>query len=74
VAPPPDLVKFKQRFLAIVDEVAALVEKLSAVEMGCLYLGRTGKPVCPDPAAPDFPKLTRHFGSIKGAWPRILEN
>ncbi|MCX6930772.1 MAG: hypothetical protein NT154_47350 [Verrucomicrobia bacterium] len=42
--------------------------------MGCLYLDRTGKPVCPDPAAPDFPKLTRQFGSVKGAWPRIVEN
>ena len=74
VVPPPDLVKFKQRFLAILDEAAALVGKLSAVEMGCLYLDRTGKPVCPAPAAPDFPKLTRHFGSVKGAWPRIVAN
>jgi hypothetical protein len=32
------------------------------------------KPVCPDPASPDFAKLTRHFGSVKGAWPRIVEN
>jgi hypothetical protein len=73
VAPPPDLVQFKQRFLALVDEAAALVQQLPPVEMGCLYLSRIGKPVCPDPAAPDFPKLTRHFGSVKGAWPRIVE-
>ena len=52
---------------------AALVQQLPPVEMGCLYLSRIGKPVCPDPAAPDFPKLTRHFGSVKGAWPRIVE-
>ena len=25
-------------------------------------------------AAPDFSKLTRHFSTIKGAWPRIVEN
>jgi hypothetical protein len=74
VALPPDLVQFKQQFLAVVDEAAARVEQLPPVEMGCLYLDRTGKPVCPDPAAPDFPKLTRHFGSVKGAWPRIVEN
>jgi hypothetical protein len=43
------------------------------VQMGCFYLDRAGKPVCPDPAAPDFPKLTRHYGSVKGAWPRIVE-
>jgi hypothetical protein len=53
VAPPPDLVKFKQRFPTIVHEAAALVGKLSAVEMGCLYLDAAGQPVCPDLAAPD---------------------
>jgi hypothetical protein len=40
--------------------------------VGCLYLDRAGKPVCPDPATTEFPKLTRHFGSVKGAWPRIV--
>jgi hypothetical protein len=38
--------------------------------MGCLYLV-AGKPVCPNPNDPEFPTLTRHFGSVKGAWPRI---
>jgi len=42
--------------------------------VGCLYLDRTGQPVCPDPAATEFPKLMRHFGSVKGAWPRIVES
>jgi hypothetical protein len=74
LAPPPDLVKFKQRFLSFVDEAARLVEKLPPTEMGCLYLDATGKPVCPDPASPDFGQLTRHFGSVKGAWPRIVES
>lgn len=23
---------------------------------------------------PEFPKLTRHDGSLKGAWPRIVES
>jgi hypothetical protein len=43
-------------------------------ELGALYLGAAGQPVCPDPATPDFPKLTRHYGSVKGAWPRIVES
>ena len=73
VAAPADLVKFKQRFLAIVDEAAALVAELPPAEMGCLYLEAAGQPVCPDPSSPDFTKLTRHFGSVKGAWPRIVE-
>ncbi len=38
------------------------------------HLNHANQPVCPDPAAPGFAKLTRHFGSVKGAWPRILEN
>jgi hypothetical protein len=50
-----------------------LIARLPLDEVGCLYLDHTGRPVCPDPAAPDFPKLTRHFGSVKGAWPRIVE-
>jgi len=73
VAAPPDLVEFKQRFLALVEDAATLVQQLPPVDMGCLYLDRIGRPVCPDPAGPDFPKLTRHFGSVKGAWPRIVE-
>ncbi|MEN9675297.1 MAG: hypothetical protein RIS76_1193 [Verrucomicrobiota bacterium] len=32
-----------------------------------------GKPVCPDPATPGFTQLIRHYGSVKGAWPRIVE-
>ncbi|MBI5800635.1 MAG: hypothetical protein HZA92_07895 [Verrucomicrobia bacterium] len=49
------------------------MEKLPTSERGCLYLGATGHPICPDPASPDFAKLTRHYGCLKGAWPRIVE-
>lgn len=54
-------------------EALALMEKLPTSERGCLYLGATGHPICPDPASPDFAKLTRHYGCLKGAWPRIVE-
>jgi hypothetical protein len=37
------------------------------------YLNEQGNPVCPDPDLAAFHSLTRHFGSIKGAWPRILQ-
>ena len=39
----------------------------------CLYLDSLGQPICPDPAGSEFPRLTRHFGSVRGAWPRIAE-
>jgi hypothetical protein len=36
-------------------------------------LNPQGQPVCPDPASPEFKSLTRHFGSLKGARPRIAD-
>ncbi len=74
VTPPSDLVALKRNFLKAVGEAEAVVTQLPAGEMGCFYLDATGKPVCPDPASPGFAKLTRHFGSVKGAWPRIVES
>jgi hypothetical protein len=38
---------------------------------GCLFLDETGKPV--SPTAETLPKLRPHFGSVRGAWPRIAE-
>jgi hypothetical protein len=70
---PIDFVASKQRWLGAIREGLELVAKLPLEEMGCFYLDRAGKPVCPDPTSPEFPKLTRHFGSIKGALPRIVE-
>lgn len=74
MSPPANLVAFKSSFLEIVAAAEALISKLPPAELGCLYLSAAGKPVCPDPASPDFPILTRHFGSVKGAWPRIAES
>jgi hypothetical protein len=71
---PFDFVAMKERWIGIVHESRVLIAGLPAAELGCLYLNAAGKPVCPDPAAPEFPKLTRHYGSIKGAWPRIVES
>jgi hypothetical protein len=47
------------------------VARLPAEELGCLYLNAENHPVTPDPGGPDFAGLKRHFGSIRGAWPRI---
>jgi hypothetical protein len=71
--PPPDLSALKKEFLDMTWDAQRIVEQLPPAEMGCFYLNAAGKPVCPDPGSPDFPKLTRHFGSVKGAWPRIVE-
>ncbi len=52
-------------------EALALFDKLPANELGCFYLNAQNRPVTPDPASAEFPKLSRHFGSVRGAWPVI---
>ena len=69
-----DLTQLKRCWLEAIAESEALVAKLPLKELGCLYLNAAGKPICPNPGSPDFAKLTRHFGSVKGAWPRIVES
>ena len=71
---PPDLRAMKLAFLQATEESESLFTRLPMEEMGCLYLDASGKPVCPNPDSPEFPKLTRHYGSVKGAWPRIVES
>jgi len=70
---PMDWVATKQEWFGAVREARALVERLPARDMGCLYLDAQGHPVCPDPDAPGFHWLTRHFGCLKGAWPSVGE-
>ena len=68
---PVDLVECKRRWLAAVAEANALFLKLPPGEIGCLYLDAGGQAVTPDPAAPGFGRLHRHFGSVRGARPAI---
>jgi hypothetical protein len=68
-----DLKECKRAWMVALHESEHLFEQLPPREMGCFYLNSSGQPVCPDPASADFPKLTRHFGCVKGAWPRIID-
>jgi len=70
---PVDLVDCKRQFKAASSAALLLFNQLPAEEVGCLYLNDQNMPVTPDPASPDFPKLRRHFGSVRGAWPRVRE-
>ncbi|HRZ58590.1 MAG TPA: hypothetical protein P5525_24385 [Candidatus Paceibacterota bacterium] len=70
---PVTLPQLKERWLAASSAALELIARLPLDEVGCLYLDATGKPVCPEPDSLEFPKLTRHFGSVKGAWPHIVE-
>ena len=70
---PLNLHDLRQRWTRAAEEALALIESLPVTERGCFYLNASNQPVNPNPASPDFAKLTRHFGSVKGAWPRIVE-
>ncbi len=69
VRQPIQLTDLKEAWLKAAAQAEALILRLPAVEAGCLYLTPSFQPVTPDPASPDFAKLIRHFGSIRGAWP-----
>ncbi|MHB1423215.1 MAG: hypothetical protein ACYC3I_08485 [Gemmataceae bacterium] len=66
-----DLRELTQQWLDARERAEHLFEQLPAEELDCLYLDTDIKPVTPNPSSPDFSKLTRHFGSIRGAWPKI---
>ena len=71
LARPVDLRELKRRWLEARERAEKLCGQLPAEELGCLYLEQDNKPVTPEPEQPTFPMLTRHFGSIRGAWPKI---
>lgn len=73
LAAPLDFVALKQIWLRALEHGRELVTRLPAEEVGCLYLNAEGQPVEPDPAAPGWNDLRRHFGSVKGAWPVVRE-
>jgi hypothetical protein len=71
LARPLDLQELKKQWLAARDRAEDLCARLPEEELGCLYLDPANQPVTPDPDGPDFALLRRHFGSVRGAWPRI---
>ncbi len=70
---PLDLPGLYQTWRQALADADVLLGKLPAEEIGCLYLNEQNLPVTPDPALPEFSKLRRHFGSVRGAWPVIRE-
>lgn len=71
---PVDLRAMKAAFLQAADAAEELFIRLPVEELGCFYLDAKGHPIEPNPSDDRFPELQRHFGSVKGAWPRIVES
>jgi len=72
LAEPVTLAQLKERWLEASSDALRLVARLPLDDVGCLYLDRSGHPVCPDSVGSGFAGLRRHFGTVKGAWPRIV--
>jgi hypothetical protein len=71
LARPVDLRQLKQQWIDARAHAERLFEQLPAQELGCLYLDAGHHPVTPDATSPDFARLIRHRGSVRGAWPKI---
>ncbi len=69
----PDPVKMRQSWEAAVAKARKLAEGLPAEELGCLYLDKTGKAVTPNPHRPEFRRLQRHRGTVRGVLPTVYE-
>lgn len=70
---PVNLVALKHAFLDAAARAEALFTRLPPTELGCFYVDDTGRPAEPNPDAPEFSSLRRHYGSVRGAWPRVAE-
>jgi len=71
---PLDLVACKRQWLQALAEAKTLFNLLPPEEVGCLYLDAKNQALTPDPASAEFPKLRRHYGSVRGAWPSMVKN
>jgi hypothetical protein len=71
LARPLNLQELKEQWLGAVAEAEQLFPQLPLDEVGCLYLNTDNTPVTPIPGNADTAKLVRHFGSVRGAWPKL---
>ena len=72
---PLKLPELKAKWRLAIEEGRQLIEGLPPGEIGCLYLDSVSRqPVNPDTTSTTFPTLVRHYGSIGGSWPVIVES
>ena len=68
---PVSLQALRVEWLEMLRTARELVECLPAQDVGCLYLDAHGRVVTPRPDEGAFASLTRHWGQLKGSWPRV---
>lgn len=70
---PVDPRALKRTWLAAMDEAQALFDLLVDTDApyGCLFLNEAGEPQTP--TRESLAKLCPHYGSLRGCWPRVVE-
>ncbi len=69
---PLDLKALKIVWLKSLEQAKRLVETLPLEDIGCLYLDHEQTPVTPVPGNDSFKALQKHWGSVFGAWPKMI--
>ena len=67
---PETPVTLKTRWLQRLEAAKQLISTLPQQPLGCLYLDRNGQPARGEVFDPSW---TPHFGSVGGAWPKIVD-
>jgi hypothetical protein len=70
LATPADAVALKAEWLDRFAAAEKLIATIPPEPIRCLYLDRTGQPARGEVFDPNW---TKHFGSVGGAWPKIIE-
>ncbi|MCC5844477.1 MAG: hypothetical protein JJU05_09515 [Verrucomicrobia bacterium] len=70
---PADPQKLKMSWLAAIREAKILFDVLSDQDApyGCFFLDQNGEPQTP--TAETLSTLHPHYGSLRGCWPRIVD-
>ena len=69
---PVSLQELRGEWLEMFRAARELVVGLPAQDVGCLYLDAHGLVVTPQPDGVAFASLTRHWGQLKGSWPKVV--
>lgn len=70
---PVDPIKLKQNWIDLLDQAASLCESLPSRDLGCIYLNTDGS-IIKIPTPDVVSEKIRHFGSVGGAWPRLVSS
>ena len=70
LASPADAVALKKEWLACLEAAETLISSIPSAPLGCLYLDQAGQP---GRGTTFDPTWVPHFGSVKGAWPKMVD-